>query len=62
MVSLVLFFLVLVGCQSQPTEEQLVRECQSRLGIPDVRGPFKCEMPEGQTRLNQKTPGPARYN
>jgi len=38
--------LLLVACEPQPTEEQLVRQCQDRGGTPDLRGPVKCEMPQ----------------
>jgi len=58
MIRLSLFLLLLVACEGKPSEEQLVRECQNRYGVPDVRGPFKCEMPSGQKR--QQTSVPAR--
>jgi len=60
MIGIILFLLFLLGCESKPTEEQLVRECQSRNGTPDVGTPgvVKCEMP----RFSQNTQSPARYN
>jgi len=30
-----MLFLILVSCESKPTEEQLVRECQNRNGVPN---------------------------
>jgi len=65
MIRFVLFLLLLVGCESkQPTEEQLVADCQNRRGIPNVqvKGSFKCEMPKDQTQLAQRgSPPPSRY-
>ena len=58
MITLMLVLLLAVGCAGKPTEEQLVRECQNRGGTPDIRGPFKCDMPQ----FAQHTPAPSRYN
>ena len=58
MIGLILFLLFLVGCEGKPSEEQLVRECQNQLGIPDVRGAFKCDM----SQFAQHTGVPSRYN
>jgi len=56
----VMLVLVLVGCEGKPAEEQLVRECQNRGGIPDVhvQGSFKCDTPQ----LSPHTPAPSRFN
>ena len=52
-IRLFLFLLVLVSCRpNQPRDEDLVHECQARGGIPDVRGPFKCEMPQVKTDID----------
>jgi hypothetical protein len=48
-----MLFLILVSCESKPTEEQLVRECQNRNGVPNLQGGFKCEMPQDQTQVSQ---------
>jgi len=36
MIELVLLLLLLLSCESKPTEEQLVRECQNRNGVPNT--------------------------
>jgi hypothetical protein len=43
MIGLVFFLLLLMGCESKPSIDELVRQCQDRGGIPNVRGEFKCQ-------------------
>jgi len=61
MIGLILFLLLLVGCEGRPNEEELVRACQNRGGIPDVhvQGSFNCE---ADRQFAQRTPAPARFN
>ena len=55
MIRLVLFLLLLVGCASQPSLDELVRDCQNRGGAPNVRGDllgeFKCEMDQSKPKV-----------
>ena len=62
MIELGLLLLLLLGCESKPTEEQLVRECQNRNGVPNIqqRGEFKCEMPQHQVQLGAQPGAPVR--
>jgi hypothetical protein len=52
MIGLVFFLLLLGGCQSKPGLDELVRDCQNRNGMPNVRGEFKCEMPQDNSDLS----------
>ena len=55
MISFVLFLLLLLGCASQPSLDELVRDCQNRGDAPNVRGDllgeFKCEMDQSKPKL-----------
>ena len=41
---LMFFLVLLMSCESKPTLDELVRDCQNRGGVPNVRAEFKCEM------------------
>jgi len=62
MVWLFVIFILATGCETAPTEEQLVRNCQNRGGTPSIQGPFKCEIPDGQSQLASRQTPPARFN
>ena len=49
---LLFFVILLVGCESEPSLDQLVRDCQNRNGVPNVRGEFKCKMPQDNSDLS----------
>jgi protein-S-isoprenylcysteine O-methyltransferase Ste14 len=43
------------------TEEQLVQQCWDRRGVPNVRGPFKCEAPQEQSESKSSQHAGAIY-
>jgi hypothetical protein len=54
--------MLLGGCQSKPGLDELVRDCQNRNGMPNVRGEFKCEMNRDKSTLSiTTTPSRSRF-
>jgi len=62
MIELVLLLLLLLSCESKPTEEQLVRECQNRNGVPNIqqRGEFKWEIASTPSPIGVATRGASK--